>query len=245
MLNPFRLTLLLASPLRLVLECIVALLAACLFLVEARIPIVGDKVVALMKRYCTVGGRQWLDLDIARGRVGSLMVMAFAVGAVNYLNVAKSGGVSVGGAASIVEPTTAFANVTSSNATTIVGDQTMSTATTANATTNSTSANALSTVVTVLLLILQSAIFSPTMWILVSLSIYTMYIMRTFPEYAQWRAYSHVQSGVDTASQTTPRVAFGGGDNSGGTDVVGGGVGGGYQSVGSGPSWAQPLSSVK
>jgi hypothetical protein len=26
---------------------------------------------------------------------------------------------------------------------------------------------------------------------------------------------------------------------------VGGGVGGGYQSVGSGPSWAQPLSGVK
>ena len=92
LLNPVRLTLLVSSPVRMVLEILVALLALFLLLVEARIPILGERVLMLMTKL-SVGSCQCIDLDVARGRVLALSIMGSCLVLINYLALAASGGV--------------------------------------------------------------------------------------------------------------------------------------------------------
>jgi len=185
-LNPFRLTSLLASPIRLVLEAILAILALALFVVEGQIPFVGQKVLDLMRgnRY----ERKFLDIDTARGRLNVLMIMAGACGLINYLTVVAQLHTGVNDVATRNDDTheevtiSTFSNATVANNSAI--DNRMIDSRSNNNISGSHKSFALSQHILV-----HCIIFSPTMWFLVSLVIYTIYIMQTYPDYVQLRAF--------------------------------------------------------
>lgn len=79
-----------ASPIRLILECFIAVLVFSLLFVEGRLPVLGEKVLVIMQGF-VLGGRQCLDLDVAKGRVTALMIITGAVGLINYLTIGTSG----------------------------------------------------------------------------------------------------------------------------------------------------------
>mmetsp|Transcript_41939 Transcript_41939/g.75573 ORF Transcript_41939/g.75573 Transcript_41939/m.75573 type:complete len:275 (+) Transcript_41939:78-902(+) len=179
--NPIRLTLLISSPVRLILELIVGILASFLFLVEARIPILGEKVLILMRKFA-VGRNQYIDLDVARGRALILMIMGGSLGLINYLaHNGVSSSKSGGGASDEI-------SIPSSNVTDSANDD--------------ASANNRDASVSTLFIILQCTVFSPTTLIVFILSAYTLYVLNSFPEYAESRAYS-IQDGSDTAAAST------------------------------------------
>lgn len=166
---------------KLILEVIVGLLALCLFLVEARIPVLGEKVLRLLRGF-SVGNFQCLDLNVARGRVLALMIMGGSIGLVNYLSYHNGVSTSDSGGA---EPSSDEIAIPSTNITDSGSDTT-------------SASNAL---VSTLFLIIQCTVFSPITLIIFTLSAYTLYVMHTFPEYAQERAYSiEDESNTATAS---------------------------------------------
>ena len=185
--NPIRLTVLISSPVRLILELIVGILASFLFLVEARVPILGEKVLILMRKFA-VGRNQYIDLDVARGRALVLMIMGGSLGLINYLahngvSSSKSGG-----------ETSDEISIPSSNITDSANDD-------ASANNGDVSVSADFSVST-LFIIIQSTVFSPTTLIVFILSAYTLYVLNSFPEYAESRAYS-IQDESDTAAAST------------------------------------------
>mmetsp|Transcript_25795 Transcript_25795/g.44037 ORF Transcript_25795/g.44037 Transcript_25795/m.44037 type:complete len:279 (+) Transcript_25795:92-928(+) len=166
--NPIRLTLLMSSPIRFILEIVVGALALFLFLVEARVPVLGEKVLVLMKRFA-VGGNQLIDLDVARGRALTLLIIGGSLGMINYL--ARSGA-SSSKSGVVLSDETAPPSV---NGTDVDVDMSES---------NEEVSSSL------FFTIIQCTVFSPTALIAFSLSSYTFYVMHTFPEYAQSKAYS-------------------------------------------------------
>jgi len=222
LLNPIRLTLLVSSPVRLILELIVGILALFLFLVEARIPFLGEKVLIFTRKFA-VGGFQCIDLNVASGRVMALMIMGCCIAMKNYLALhIQDGGVpsNKSGGDTDTEP---------------IPDEIISNSTAANNTEYENMSgnddmmigNSSST----LLIILQCTVLSPSVAILLLLAGYTLYITHTFPEYAQERAYSIENDENDrtitgSAASTGPSWV-----NS--TNVVGDLHTSGYQTVGS------------
>ncbi|KAL3821666.1 hypothetical protein ACHAXA_006086 [Cyclostephanos tholiformis] len=173
-LNPFRL---ISSPVKLMLEFLVAQLALSVFLVEARIPILGEKVLFLMRKFAW-GRIQCMDLNVARGRFLALMIMGGSISQINYMamNAEYTSSVNNDGGSPIEIP-----GGVNSTATNMAG---FSPGNRSNTTTTSDVSN-----VSKLLAILQSTAFSPTVVILFSLSAFTLYVIRNFPEFAQVRAY--------------------------------------------------------
>lgn len=202
-LNPIRLTLLVASPVKLILELIVGVLALFILLVEARIPILGEQVLILM-RGVAFGRFQCLDLDVARGRVLALVIVGSSMTMINYLShngvpPSKSSG---------DEPTSDELYIPSANITDFGTDDTSA---------SDVSASSL------FMIIIQCTIFSPSILIVLTLTAYTLYVVHIFPEYSEARAYS-IQDGSSTS--TTPATA-----SSGPSWASHVGEGNGYQTV--------------
>lgn len=65
-LNPIRLVLLIASPARFIMEIAVALLALVVFMVDARIPVFGEKVILFVRGFA-MGGIHFIDLNTTKG----------------------------------------------------------------------------------------------------------------------------------------------------------------------------------
>ncbi|KAL7522337.1 hypothetical protein ACHAWX_007025 [Stephanocyclus meneghinianus] len=220
--NPFRLTSLLASPIRLVLEAILAILSLALFVVEGQIPFVGQKVLDLMRgnHY----QRKFLDIDTASGRLNVFMIMAGACGLINYLTVdSRLHNVATRNYDSHEEVMdSTFSNATFANASAI--DNRMIDSRSNN---NKNISGSHESFGFFLYILVRCTIFSPTMCFLVSLVIYTIYIMQTYPDYVHLRAYPEPSLSESTASRERA-VAVNYREE-----------GSGYQS--SAPSWAKPV----
>jgi hypothetical protein len=172
-LNPIRLTLLFSSPIKLMLESLVASLALSVLLVEARIPILGEKVMSQIREFA--GGRiRCMDLNVAWGRVLALMIMGASISLINYKDIISSskndGGppIEVPGVVNNTATNTTDSSLGSHTSTTMTSD-----------------VSSIST----LFVIVQCTVFSPIVVILFSLSAYTLGVIRDFPEFAQVRAY--------------------------------------------------------
>jgi hypothetical protein len=212
-LNPIRLAVLLASPIQLISEVVLACCALSLLLVEARIPMLGLKALEIVRR----GSK--IDLDTARGRVVMLVIMAGSCGLIQYLLfVSKHGD---GGRDSSPQSDSTHesndympaGNITSFNNTTSF-NKTMNTMSPI----NNYDGNKHQT--SILSLLIQSTIVSPTMWVLISLVIYTTYVMQTYPDYVHSRAHPEPSLVHNSSINTQNRSV-------------------GYQNSGI-PSWAQP-----
>ncbi len=203
--NPIRLALLLKSPARLVLEVLVGIISISLFTTEAQVPIVAEKILYLFRK-CRVGNIQLVDLDVARGRVVAITVMTMAIGMVNHLNshpASTSHNTVVSS-----DPTTMDENAQQS----IIVNGTNSSAATLNETTTSTGINDVTSypgtpsysdgnaALGFLFAIVYCTIFSVTMWMLLALLSYTIYVIVEYPSYAEYRAFPHVQDDSSRSS---------------------------------------------
>jgi hypothetical protein len=195
-LNPFQL---ITSPIKFMLEFLVACLALSLLLVEARIPILGEKVLFLMREFAC-GRNQCIDLNVARGRVLALMIMGASVSQINYMAMnAKyiSSADNDGGSPIVISETV---NNTATNMTEFSPASHPNTIMTNDVTSVST-----------LLMIIQSTVLSPTAVILFSLSILTLNVIRNFPEFAQVRAYDiqeEPNAGLSPAASSFTRPSW-------------------------------------
>lgn len=225
LLNPIRLTLLVSSPVRLILELIVGILALFLFLVEARVPFLGEKVLIFMRKFA-VGGFQCIDLNVATGRVLALTIMGCCIAMKNYLALhIQDGGVpsnkSGGDTDTEPIPDEISNSTTASNITDDMGG---------NENTSGNDDMMIGNSSSTLLIILQCTVFSPSVVIMLLLAGYTLYITHTFPEYAQERAYS-IEN--DENDRTITGAASTGPSWVNSTNVVGDLHTSGYQTVGS------------
>jgi hypothetical protein len=189
-LNPIRLTLLFSSPIKLMLEFLVALLGLSVFLVEARIPILGEKVMFQIRDFA--GGKiRCMDLNVARGRVFALIIMGASISLINYMAVHVKDIVSSsendGG--SPTEIPGAVNNTVTNTTNSSPGSHT--------GTTMTSDAAFIST----MFVVLQCTVFSPVVVILFSLSAYTLSVLRDFPEFAQVRAYE-IQDDSDAGASS-------------------------------------------
>mmetsp|Transcript_10171 Transcript_10171/g.21828 ORF Transcript_10171/g.21828 Transcript_10171/m.21828 type:complete len:292 (-) Transcript_10171:169-1044(-) len=223
-LNPVRLTLLLTSPIRLILEVIVTLLALAILMVEGRIPVLGEKALLFMRKIFV--GKAGLDLDTAKGRVIGLTIMAVAIGAINYLAIVSKRGAANGDG-----------DVTGSNVVSTATDEDV-----INANVNSTdipkndnfsgseaSSNSIvRSTFSILVVILRCTITSPTILVIAAVISYTIYTVSTFPEYARSRGYPNIEVN-DTGGRSVET-----------NYNIQGRTSDGYQTVPT-PSWAQPL----
>ena len=202
--NPIRLALLLKSPTRIVLEAIVGILALSMLITEARVPILAEKILALFRK-CSVGNVQLIDLDLARGRVVALFIMVWAFGTINHLNMHKS---SHSGNESVIEsdPTTMMDDdvqqaviVNATNSSDVL-NETMSSTDDMLGSINSTPGyNNSSSDNTFIRTIIWCILLSPTMWILLALLSYTIYVIKEYPSYADAREFAHVQDGSSSS----------------------------------------------
>lgn len=194
--NPFKL---ITSPIKFMLEFLVAYLALSLLIVEARIPILGERVLFLMREFAC-GRIQCIDLNVARGRVLALMIMGASVSQINYMAMNTkyiSSANNDGGSPIEISGTV---NNTATNMTGFSPGNLSNTIMT----------NDVSYVST-LLMILQSTIFSLTVVILFGLSIFTLNVIRNFPEFAQVRAYEiqeEFNSGLSPTSSSFTRPSW-------------------------------------
>lgn len=191
-LNPIRLTLLLSSPMKLLLELIAALLALSLFLVEARIPILGEKVLLLMRKI-SLGNVKLIDMNIARGRVIALTIIGLCLGLVNYLaldlNMSESN--DSGSDDETAIPSIIVSN--DMNVTTNTNNTVSNTTTYTELDHNDTNVSvSKEQSMSMLFIIFQCT--SPSIWILVVLIGYTIYIMNEFPEIQLEKAYEIEES---------------------------------------------------
>ena len=242
--NPVRLTLLLKSPVRLLLEAIVGMVALSMLITEAQVPILAEKILVLFRKFA-VGNVQLVDLDVARGRVVAIFIMTLAMGMMNHLNsnyshgnnndttvdptvvVDSDGG---NGMNSTVPMNETIADI--DNATSLTNDPTTFTYNNNN---NSDNHNA---IIGFLLAIMYSTIFSLSMWILLALLSYTLYVIREYPSYAEYRVFPNLQNGSNSSGEGRPTLSSASGrswvsnipDFSSIRGAAGSG-GGGYQSV--------------
>lgn len=189
LLNPVRLAALASHPVRLMLELIVATLALFLFLVEARVPMLGERALGAMNKV-SVGGRTCIDLGVAGGRVFALLIIGSSIGMINYLSQAAAAAGGDGEGDEIIADPTNRVNGTD------VGDDTNNY--TNNASGVATNYGSPST----LLMMLQCTILSPAALVAFILAGYTTYVMQTYPDYAHSRAYSTGNAGSSDATLT-------------------------------------------
>jgi len=201
--NPVRLALLLKSPVRLVLEAIVAIVAISMLITEAQVPIFAEKILVLFQK-CRVGNVQLIDLDVARGRVVAIVVMTMAIGMMNHLNShysSSSGHIDN----STADPTAVDDVVDEMNSTaatneTMTGIDNITISSHPVSTYSNDNHNA---IIGFILATIYSTIFSLSMWILLALLIFTLYVIREYPSYAEYRAFPHVHD--DGSSSTAAR----------------------------------------
>ncbi|KAL7438659.1 hypothetical protein ACHAXM_007372 [Skeletonema potamos] len=204
--NPIRLAFLLKSPTRLVLAVLVGTISFSMFTTEAQVPIVAEKILYLFRK-CRVGNMQLLDLDTARGRVVAITVMTMAIGMMNHLNSHPSSSSHNPMVSS--DPTKMDDNAQQS----MIVNWTNSSAATLNETTTSTGFDDLTSypgvpsysdgnaAIGFLFAFVHSTIFSFTMWMLLALLSYTIYVIVEYPSYSEHRAFAHVQD--DTSSRSS------------------------------------------
>ena len=194
-LNPIRLTLLLSSPMKLLLELMAALLALSLFLVEARIPILGEKVLLLMQKI-SLGRVKLIDMNTARGRVIALTLIGLCLGLVNYLaldlNMSESN--DSGGDDETI-PAIIVSNDMNVTTSTNITDTSNNSTTYAYAEPDHEETNAsVSKEQSISMLFIMFQCTSPSIWIIIALIGYTLYIMNEFPEFSLEKAYEIEES---------------------------------------------------
>ncbi|KAL7495064.1 hypothetical protein ACHAWT_005566 [Skeletonema menzelii] len=225
--NPIRLALLLRSPVRLLLEIIVGVVAISMLITEAQVPIFAEKILILFRK-CRVGNVQLVDLDVARGRVVAIVMMTMAIGTMNHLNSHYSHGNNNNNITVEIMNSTAVMNETI-----IDIDNTTTTSYDPVSTYSSDNHNA---IVGFLLAVIYSTVFSLTMWILLSLLSYTIYVIREYPTYAEYRAFPNLQDDSTTSSSGTTQPLSSASARSWVSNIpdfssITGAAGGGYQSV--------------
>lgn len=252
-LNPIKLALVLKSPIRLILEIIVAMLSVFLFTTESRMPIFAEKLLHFLFRKCRLPistggnrGMQLLDLDVARGRVICITVMTLCIGMVNHLNSKPHSGTGTTASSNSVDNVVdndvqeSMINGTNSSSPAAVElfNETAATAVTAEAATGDIQDenNNNTAILGFLSAIFYSTVFSVTMWFLLTLLVYNLYVMKEYPSYAEYRAFPHVQQQDDEALSPTAANSSRRSWVSNITDFSSirsavGSVGGGYQSV--------------
>lgn len=191
-------------------------LALCLFCVEARVPVLGEKMLRLLARG---GDSPCIDLDVARGKVLALMIMGGCLGLVNYLGHENENGDTNGGMHS---------GIPSSNVTDFGEDYSTSSQ-------KDDDGASAAHHMHILYIIVHCIVLSPNTLIVFALAGYTIYVMNAFPEYAEVRAYS-IQDGSDSsgagAASTTSTTTGPSWVSHVGDAVQARIQGGGYQNVG-------------
>jgi len=205
----------------------VGVLALCLFCVEARVPVLGEKMLRLLSRGGSGGGGggggeryPCIDLDVARGRLLALMIMGGCLGLINYLGHENNDDTNNGGMHS---------GIPSSNVTGFGEDYSTSSEK------EDDHGNGSAHHMHLLYIIVHCIVLSPNTLIVFALAGYTMYVMNAFPEYAEVRAYSiqdeSDSSGAGAASTTTTTTAVPSWVSNVGNIVQARVQGGGYQNV--------------
>lgn len=250
LLNPIKLALVLKSPIRLLLEIIVTLLSVALFTTEIRMPIFAEKILHFLFRKCrspiTTGGNrgmQLLDLDVARGRVVCIAVMTLCIGMVNHLNSAPHSGTASNYVDNVVDNDAQESMINGTNSSALAAaelfNETTATTVTAEAATGDIQDenNNNTAILGFLSAIFYSTVFSVTMWFLLTLLVYNLYVMKEYPSYAEYRAFPHVQQQNEdealspTAANSSRRSWVSNITDFSSIRSAVGGVGGGYQSV--------------
>lgn len=203
--NPIRLALLLKSPVRLVLEAVVGIVAISMLITEAQVPILAEKILVLFQK-CRVANVQLIDLDVARGRVVAVAVMTMSIGIMNHLNSHYSSSSSGHIDSNTADPTAVDDVVNEMNSTAAINE---TIADISNTTISSQPVSAYSSdehnaIIGFILAIIYSTIFSLSMWILLALLMYTLYVIREYPSYAEYRAFPHVQDDSSSAGAARP-----------------------------------------
>ena len=159
------------------------------------------------------------DMNIPKGRVLALMIMGVCLGWINYMNLGSnafispstSGGDEISiptASTNITNATDSLSNVTES------GNENDSDIPTSDSKNDST----------IMLFVILQCMASPSVLILVALSVYTIYLMHTFPEFSMNRAYEIVESDTTTTVPAATGPSW--------TSNVGSSVrGSGYQTV--------------
>ena len=196
-LNPVRLTLLLSTPMKLILELAVAMVSLFLFIVEARIPILGEKVLLLMRRLA-FRNVQLLDMNVARGRVVALVTIGLFLGLINYISLDITNASDSANIGDVVPIPTSIAEDIVSNTTSNITNASNMTEFTGmegddNTTKAISSSNASST--SILFIIMQCT--SLTIWFVIAVVVYTIYVMHTFPDFSHHKAYDDLESPDD------------------------------------------------
>lgn len=232
-LNPFRLMHLINSPIQFLLELCVTILTLSLFFIEARIPILGEKVLLLFRDLA--GGRinQYMDLNVARGRMLALILMGAAFSLLNYMTT-RSGVKDVSSSKimndGLLIPDCVYAGICNITTTT-------------NMTANITYvAPGIGPVIisgdddhskSLLFAIIQSTLFSPLVLVVFGLAAYTLHIMHIDPEFEKVKSYEiddgHVRNPIANITiQSLARPSWV-------ADALGSSVrgsnGGGYQTI--------------
>lgn len=249
LLNPIKLALVLKSPIRLLLEIIVTLLSVALFTTEIRMPIFAEKLLHFLFRKCRLPstggnrGMQLLDLDVARGRVVCITVMTLCIGMVNHLNSAPHSGTASNYVDNVVDNDAQESMINGTNSSALAAaelfNETTATAVTAEAATGDIQDenNNNTAILGFLSAIFYSTVFSVTMWFLLTLLVYNLYVMKEYPSYAEYRAFPHVQQQNEdealspTAANSSRRSWVSNITDFSSIRSAVGGVGGGYQSV--------------
>ncbi|KAL7457526.1 hypothetical protein ACHAWC_009122 [Mediolabrus comicus] len=253
LLNPIKLALVLKSPIRLILEIIVTLLSVALFTTESRMPIFAEKLLHFLSRKCRLPistggnrgrGMKLLDLDVARGRVVCITVMTLCIGMVNHLNSKPHSGTGTTASNNVDNVVDndvheSMINGTNSSSPALFNETTATAVTAETATGDIQDENNNNTAILGFLsAVFYSTVFSVTMWFLLTLLVYNLYVMKEYPSYAEYRAFPHVQQQRNDDEALSPTAA-----NSSRRSWVSnitdfssirsavGGVGGGYQSV--------------
>jgi len=189
-LNPIRLVMLVGSPIRFLLEISVALMAVFILVVEARIPVFGEKAIVFMRRFGQ-RGHPIIDLNVASGRVLAFIIMGGLISLANMITL----GVFSTSPLSYGEPPSPGELMN----TTIAANNTQTDVEMASKNTAGSSA---------LFIIIQCSLFSPIIVMLFLLIAYTLYLMHNFPEFALSMAYESLpQSGANNAGATITPVA--------------------------------------
>lgn len=188
-LNPIRLVMLISSPIRLIIEILVASLALSLLLVEARIPVFGEKVISHV-RGISAGGIHFIDLNVASGRVLALSIMTGLLALANLMTMGFFSTLSFGHG----QPPSEYYDPT--NATAVNNTQSDFGKNISNASPGPSP----------LFIFIQCVFFSPTIVLMFMLIMYTLYLMQYFPEFARSTAYESLSSssGSDASTTITP-----------------------------------------
>jgi len=181
----------------LILELAVAIVSLFLFIVEARIPILGEKVLLLMRRIFSFGNLQLLDMNVARGRVFTLVTIGLFLGLINYISLDITNASDSANIGDIIPiPTSIAEDIVSNTTSNITNASNMTEFTGMEGDDNTkaiSSSNASST--SILFIIMQCT--SLPIWFVIAVVVYTIYVMHTFPDFSRHKAYDDLESPDD------------------------------------------------